>query len=181
MSLEGKSPEEIQALAALADDVLSKPDTASVFQRLVKKNNPDVSMPLVELEDKARVAFATQDKRLNEMQERINQGDAEKSATALYEGLRDSGTIRNKEDFNTLVTYASQNGFMTTSMGLKKAAMSLANESEAAEPTPSSAGYGSFSLVDDSQKDFLKNPTAAGRSAAAQAMDEIAKGRATKH
>ena len=73
MSLEGKTPEEIQALAALADDVLSKPDTAGVFQRLVKRNNPAVSMPVVELEDRAAAAIAAANKKTDDLAARVAQ------------------------------------------------------------------------------------------------------------
>lgn len=184
MSLEGKTPEEIQALAALADDVLSKPDTAGVFQRLVKKNNPNVSMPMVELEDRARAGFVAQDKKIGELSEQLALSNAEKAVNVLYENLRDAGTVTTRASFNALVKWASENGFMTTEQGLKKAAMQQAIENEAAEPTPQNVNNG-FQLggqADDASKAFMKDPIGSARAAAAKAMDELrdARGKGAK-
>ena len=184
MSLEGKTPEEIQALAALADDVLSKPDTAGVFQRLVKKNHPNVSMPMVELEDRARAEFAKQQKTIDELGGKVAMNDAEKAVNVLFENLRDAGTVSTRASFNELVKWASENGFMTTEQGLKKAAMQRAIEQEAAEPTPQTVNNG-FQLggqADDASKLFMKDPIGAARAAASKAMDELrdARGKGAK-
>lgn len=174
MSLEGKSAEEIEALAKLADDVLSKPDTAGVFQRLVKKNNPNVHMPLVELEDRAVARFKKQDEVIDGLKGEVEQGRAEKEANVIFENLRDDRVINTRAEFNALVTWASENGFMTSLMGLKKAAMQRDTEREAAEPTPSTSGQQGFELGQgDVGKEFMKNPVAAARSQASKAIDEL--------
>lgn len=177
MSLEGKSPEEISALAALADDVLSKPDTAGVFQRLIKKNNPGVSMPLVELEDKAHAAFSQQNAKIAALEAERAQERAQAGANALYESLKDSGAVANRNGFNDLVKYASENGFMTTEAGLRKAAQLRAQEQEAAEPTPVTVGNGLFrtGTTDDESRNFFKNPMGHARTVAMQAMDDLRK------
>lgn len=178
MSLEGKSADEVQALAQLADDVLSKPDTAVVFQRLVKKNNPNVHMPLVDLEDRAVARFKKQDEALGALQNEVQQTRAEKEANVIFETLRDDGVVRTREDFNKLVTWASENGFMTSPMGLKKAAMQRDVEQESAEPTPSTVGQQGFTLGEgDLGKAFMKNPVATARTQAALAMDELSRER----
>lgn len=175
MSLEGKSKEEIEALAALAADVLSKPDTAGVFQRLVKKNNPDVSMPMVELEDKARAEFARLEKKNATLEARLDQSDSQNGVNVLYENLRETGVVSTRAGFNQLVAWASENGFMTTEMGLRKAAMQREIEQESAEPTPPSLGNGSFPVggTDEDSKNFFRNPISHARTVAAQAMDEL--------
>lgn len=178
MSLENKSEDEIKALAALADSVLSKPDTAGVFQRLVKKNNPDISMPLVELEDKTVAALAVRDKEIDELKKSNQLSAAEKEANQLFESLRDAGHVGTRTDFNTLVKYASEQGFMTTQTGLTKAAMLRAQENESAEPTPASQIPG-FSLGEgDVGKSFMKDPIGTARTQAAAAMDDLRKERA---
>jgi len=180
MSLEGKSADEIAALAALADDVLSKPDTAGIFQRLVKKNNPDVSMPMIELEDKARAVFAQQGQQINQLSAKLAQKEAQDGANSLFESLRDGGSVRNRQDFSDLVKYAAENGFMTTEAGLRKASTMRQQEQEAAEPTPVTVGNGLFRTganVDES-KAFFANPLGHSRTVAAQAMEELRKMRA---
>lgn len=179
MSLEGKTEDEIKALAALADDVLSKPDTASVFQRLVKKNNPNVSMPLVELEDKTVAALKVRDDKIDVLEKKNVQNDAERAASTLYEALREAGVVTTRAQFGELVIWAGSNGFMTTEMGLKKAAMQRAIEQEAAEPTPSNTLPGGFTLGEgDLGKAFMKDPIRTARTQAAKAMDELRKDRA---
>jgi hypothetical protein len=177
MSLEGKSADEIAALAALADDVLSKPETSGIFQRLVKRNNPGVSMPMIELEDKAVAVFNKQGQEINNLNAKLAQREAQDGANALFEALRDAGSVSNKNDFNGLVKYASENGFMTSENGLKKAASMRQQEQEAAEPTPSSIGQGLFrtGANEDESKKFFANPLMHSRNVAAQAMDELRK------
>lgn len=179
MSLEGKSPAEIEALAALANDVLGNPKTAGVFQRLVKANNPNVSMPLVELEDKTVAALAARDKKIDALETRVTLSDAEKAANQLFENLRDAGSVTTRASFNELVTWANTNGFMATEQGLKKAALQRSIEMEAAEPTAQHVNNG-FELAgkDDQSKAFMKDPIGTARAAAAKAMDELRAGRA---
>jgi len=179
MSLENKSDEEIRALAALADDVLSKPDTAGVFHRLVKRNNPNVSMPLVELEDKTSAALALRDKKIADLEAGNAQTNAERQVNMTFETLRDEGHCSTRGSFNELVKWASENGFTTSEMGLRKAAMQRALEQESAEPTPSTvqpAGF-SFGQGGDLGKSFMKDPIGTARTQAMAAMDELRKER----
>lgn len=179
MSLEGKSDDEIKALAALADDVLSKPDTAGVFQRLVKRNNPNVSMPLVELEDKTVAALAERDKRIAELEKNNQLSAAEREANTLYEQLRDDGHVTTRTSFDALVKYAAEQGFMTTRTGLTKAAMLQADENASAEPTPSTSQPAGFTLGEgDMGKSFMKDPIGTARTQAMAAMDDLRKERA---
>ena len=176
MSLEGKSPAEIEALAALADSVLSKPDTAGVFQRLVKKNNPQVSMPIVELEDRTVAALQSRDTEIANLKKSAEQNEAERQVNAMYESLRDAGVCTTRASFSELVKWASENGFMGTETGLRKAAMQRESENQAAEPTPSTAQPSGFSLGltgDELGKSFMKDPTGTARTQAMKAMDEL--------
>ena len=179
MSLEGKTQEEINALAELADDVLSKPDTAGVFQRLVKRNNPNVSMPIVELEDRAAAALKQRDERINKLEGTIQQTEEQTRANLMYENLRDDGVIRNRAAFDDLVKWASENGFMTTEQGLRKAAMQRSVENEAAEPSVPIMDHGRFRIAEgDLGKDYMKDPAGTALREASKAMEEIAKQRA---
>jgi 5'-3' exonuclease len=175
MSLEGKTPEELANLAALADDVLSNPETATVFQRLIKKNNPKVSMPLIELEDKVAGALQNQNKQIEELTKEKQLNDAERTTNALYEALRDASLVTTRASFSELVKYASEKGFMTTESGLRLAAQHRAAEQEAAEPTPPTGGAPGFELNAEGElsKSFMKDPKGTARTVAAKAMDEL--------
>lgn len=182
MSLEGKTQEEIAALAELSDSVLSNKKTAHVYQRLIKEANPGVSMPLVELEDRAVATFGAQAKQIAELNGKLAQTEAEKGANMLFEELRDEGFVTTRNSFNDLVKYASESGFQTTKAGLSRAAMQRRLEQEPAEPTPQMTGHGAFSIGEgDDAKNFMRDPAGHARAVAAKAMDELRKSRSTKH
>lgn len=177
MSLEGKSAEELANLAALADDVLSNPETAGVFQRLIKKNNPKVSMPLVELEDKVAGALVVRDKEIEDLKKKDALNDSERQTNALYENLRDAGVVSTRASFSELVKYATEKGFMASESGLRMAAQHRAAELEAAEPTPVMGGAPGFELNDKGElgKAFMKDPKGTALSEAAKVMDALRK------
>jgi len=177
MSLEGKSKEEIEALAALADDVLGDPKYAPSFKRLLKAKNPALSMPEIELEDRVVGALKERDTKIEALEKDKALTEAERVTNTLYESLRDAGAVTTRASFNVLVKYASEKGFMTTESGLRMAAQHRANELEAAEPTPATGGAPGFELNADGElsKSFMKDPRGTALSQAAKAMEELRK------
>ena len=179
MALEGKSSEEVSSLAALADDMLSDPKYAGVFKRMLKAKNPNLSMPEIELEDRTVAALAARDKKIQDLEDRNARQEAQSDASSLYEALRESGTVTTRASFSDLVKWASENGFLTSEQGLRKAAMQRSVEQEAAEPTPQTLGPGSFSVAEgEDSKKFMENATAHARVVASRAMDELRAARA---
>lgn len=175
MSLEGKSPEEIEALAVLADSALSNPNTRGIFQRVLKKANPNLSIPELELEDRVAAAVKPHIDKVANL-EATNARNVElNSANMLYETLHDDRVVAGRKDFNELVTYAAGKGFMTTEQGLRMAASHRTAELEAAEPTPSNMAM--TKILQRDNKDLMKDPAGWARSQAALAMDELAKKR----
>lgn len=176
MSLEGKSAEEINALAELADSVMSNPKTRTPFQRILKAANPGISVPEIEIEDRVAAATKPHVDKLAQLEARDAQRDAEQAANVLYEGLRDDRVVKNRKDFSELVTYAAEKGFSTAEAGLRMASQHRAAEQTPAEPTPQTAG-----MVDLSQreqhKDLLSNPQGWARNTANAAIDELNKRR----
>jgi hypothetical protein len=177
MSLEGKSKEEIEALAALSDDMLSDPKYSGQYKRLLKAKNPNLSMPEIELEDRVVGAFKERDKEIDELKKDKELSQAERTTNTLYEALRDAGAVTTRASFNVLVKYASEKGFMTTESGLRMAAQHRQNELEAAEPTPVTGGAPGFELNTDGElsKAFMKDPRGTALSQAAKAMEELRK------
>ena len=181
MSLEGKTPEEIQALAALSDDLLSDPKYQRNFKQLLKAKNPSLSMPDIDLENMARAEFAKDRQEIEALKQERAQDKAQAAANDLYESLREAGTVKNRAGFSALVKFASENGFLTTEMGLKRAAQQMEIESAAAEPTPMTVGpRSSFQISDDNEvsASYMKDPVGTARKRAAEAMDEMRKARA---
>jgi len=65
MSLEGKSVEEIQALAELASGLASNPKTRMGFLQLTKAANPDTAIPEIDIPANLRAAMAEPLKQLD--------------------------------------------------------------------------------------------------------------------
>lgn len=177
MGIEGKSTEEIEALATLAESIGSNPKTRMQFQRLLKQANPNISVPEVEIEDRIQAAVKPHVDELERLKARDAQSDAQAAANALYENLRDDGLVKNRTGFGDLVKYANEHGFQTTDGGLRMAAQHRRAEQESAEPTPQTAA-GAFDINDRAtNKDLMANPAAWARNTALSALDELAKKR----
>lgn len=176
MSLEGKSPEEIKALATLADSVLANPKTRGVFQRTVRAANPDVSFPEIDLEDKVAGALKPLQDKLAKTEAEREAERQQNAAQAFYQEIRDAGIVSNKTEFNELVTYASKTGFATDKNGLALAKNHREAEAQSAEPTPMNAGA-SLIPKGENGKAIFKDPNAWARQAAADAIKDIEKGR----
>lgn len=176
MSLEGKTPEEINALAQIADSVMSDPKTRLPFQRILKQANPRLSVPEVEIEDRISAATKPLQDELEQRRARDATQEAQAAANALYQTLRDDRVVKGRADFNDLVKYAADKGFQTTESGLRMASSHRASEQQAAEPTPQQIG--TVNLGDrETHKDLLKDPTGWARREAAKAIDDLNKGK----
>lgn len=171
MSLEGKSPEEIEALAALADSVMSNPKTRLPFQRALKQANPHISVPELEIEDRIAAVAKPHIDKVAELEAREAQRNAQSAANVLFENLRDEGVVKSRKAFEELVKYAAEKGFNTNEQGLRMAASHRADELTPAEPTPHP---GAIDLSQREQnKDLLSNPQGWARNTATQAIDEL--------
>jgi hypothetical protein len=180
MSLEGKSPEQIAALAALSDSLASDPKYAGDFKRLLKKQNPSLNIPDVELEDRIAASDEAHRKEIKELRDRDAQRDAERATDKVYEEVRDKGGCTTRASFVELVKYAQEKGFQTGSVsGLLMAASHKQAETEAAEPGPGMMAPG-FQIDDNSEtsKAFMKDPKGTANRIAGQVMKEIEKARA---
>lgn len=180
MSLEGKSPEEVSALAALADSVLNNKKTRSSFQRLLKEGNPNISIPEVDIEDRVNAAVKPHVDEMEKMKAKEAQNEAERQVNLLYETLRDDRVCANRTQFSDLVKYAHEKGFQTTEGGLRMAASHRDAEQKSAEPTPQSAAYGTFDFhnAGEAHKDLMKDPRGWALQKANESITEFQKKRA---
>jgi len=71
MSLEGKSAEEIEALATLAQNLASNPKTRQGFLHLTKTANPDTAIPEVDIPNHIGTLLGPTLKRLDEAEKRF--------------------------------------------------------------------------------------------------------------
>lgn len=175
MSLEGKSPDEINSLAALSDALLNDPNTRREYQRLLKKQNPKLSLPEIDTEDRAEAAVKPLVERLDKFQEDQQVSAAQRQANERFESLRDNRVVNTRKEFGELVKYANEKGFQTNEAGLTLAAAHRQDETAAAEPTPHSAALAH--LVPKDNKDLMRDPQRWARDTANAAMNEVIKNR----
>lgn len=182
MSLEGKSQDEISALAELSDSLLSNPKTRQAFQRQLKVANPNISLPELDNLDMVANAVRPHIDKIAQLEQREQQRDANQSAqlqaNALYEALKDDGVVATRKDFQELVKYASENGFQTVENGLRIAASHRQSASELATPTPMQGAGPEFAPTNEAYKDFFKNPRKAATDIANQMVNDIKSGKA---
>lgn len=181
MSLEGKSPEEITALAQLSDSVLSNPKYRTPFQRLLKASNPGISLPEVDMLDTVSAAVKPHIDKLAEIEsqraaEKAAQ-DAQNQASALFESLKDDGVVRTRAEFQVLVKYANDNGFQTVEAGLRMAANHRASETQLSTPTPMHGAGADFAPSNESYKDFFKDAKGTATRIANEMVSDLKSGK----
>lgn len=173
VNLEGMDEAEIRSLALLSKSVRDNPATRKEWLGILKKGNPNLSIPELDLEQHAEKALSARDKEIADLRAEMQANEQQRAAQARIAALRDEGVIRNANDFSDVVKYASENGFQTSDAGLKRAAAAMQAEREAAIPTPTSA----IPKPHIGNKDLMKNPQTWARTEAANVMDEIIKSR----
>jgi hypothetical protein len=149
------------------------PNTRGLYLRLLKSANPGISVPELDVEVRTANALKTRDAEIAALREKDAQRERRDHALALYEGLKDDSLVQNKADFADLVKYASENGFVTTEQGLRKARAFQQQERAAAVPTP----QGFRTLLPKDNKDLMKNPKEWSRKEAFAAVNDIIKAR----
>lgn len=75
MSLEGKDPSEIEALASLAESLSSNPATRQGFLRLTKQVNPTANIPEIDTIDRVAAGLKPHLDRLKELEQKQLQRD----------------------------------------------------------------------------------------------------------
>lgn len=183
MSLENKTPDEINALAQLADSVLSSPKYRTPFQRILKAANPGISLPEVDMLDNVAAAVQPHLAKINEMEQKDAAREvaqaAQNQANALFEALRDDGLVRTRKEFEALVKYAFDNGFQTVESGLRLAASHRSAETELSTPTPMRGAGMDFapSTTDQTYKDFFKDAKGTATRIANEMVNDLKSGK----
>lgn len=183
MSLEGKSPEEITALAQLSDSVLSNPKFRTPYQRLLKAANPGISLPEVDMLDTVAAAVRPHIDKVAEMEQKAAAleaaAEAQNAANVLFECLKDDSVVRTRADFQALVKYANDNGFQTVEPGLRLAASHRDAETTLAKPSPMQGAGSDFapSSTNETYKDFFKDAKGTATRIANEMVSDLKSGK----
>ena len=134
--LEGKSVEEIQALAELANGLASDPKTRQGFLRLTKLANPSTSIPEIDIPEALQKHLAEPLKQLDALTKRAQEQDAERSIIKRREELMQKGV--SAADIPKLEKLMVEKGIANHDTALEHLKMS----ERAAVPTPASTSSG---------------------------------------
>lgn len=88
VSLEGVSAEEIAGLATLAKRLGSNPKTRKDFMRLVKSDNPALSIPEVDLPDEIMAKIAEDAKERQKLEARLLESEQREEIRARREAIK---------------------------------------------------------------------------------------------
>lgn len=180
-SLEGFAPEQIEELADTTRELLANPATRAITLRAMKKINPALSTPEIDLEDRAVAEFKKRDEKIAELTQKELERDARERIRDEREKLLASGHSR--EDIaaieklmmdRKIPDYATAAEFFTQSRKL-------------AEPTPAPFNAGrppTIGLPEDPLKAAKAGPKGLrdfARNQASAALDEIRSGKIKLH
>ena len=130
MSLEGKTVEEIQALAELANELASDPKTRQHFLHLTKMANPNTSIPEIDIPANMRAAMIEPLKQLDALTRRQEERDLQDSIMVRRQEMMAKGV--RADEIQKLEKLMVDKGIANHDTALEHLRMS----ERAAAPTP---------------------------------------------
>ena len=174
MSLEGKTPEEIAALAELSSSLMADPKTRAGMLRLTKMANPGANIPEIDIPDSIASAFRPQLDRLAQLEKQAQERDAEdRVRKSRKDALAVSGISR--DDLPAIEKLMVDKKIPDH----KTAAEFYDMQRKSAEPTPAAGANRTFGMPKTPDlKEFGGNMQAWARKNAFDVIDQL-RGRRT--
>ena len=169
MSLENISLEARDELAALAQQLAEHPETRKEFLRMTKKVKPDIPIPELDIEEYTNKAVTASEKRVQEMEARLQMRDAEAELDRRRQSLMKKGLIQDENEIKDVEKIMLERGITNH----ETAAEYHSWMKQAATPTPS--GYNPQVIQKFNLKDYWKNPAQAARTEAMNALNDLRK------
>lgn len=171
-SLEGLSPEAIANLAGLANTLASNPETRAGFLGLVKKADPSVSIPEVDMPLRIDAAMREANEKVEKLERALQERDARDNVMQIRNSLVTKG-LASEADIPEVEKLMLEKGISSH----ETAAEFLQSQKRSAIPTPSSHGYNVQTMPKIDTKDFGGNLRQWGRATAAKVIDDMKAGR----
>ena len=161
MSLENLSLEARDELAALAQTLAENPETRKDFLRMTKKVKPDLPIPELDIEDYTHRAVSRSEDRVQALEAKLREKEA---IEELQKGL-----ISNESEVGDVEKIMLERG--------------ITNHETAAEyhqwmkqaAVPTSTGYNPSAVKQFDLNKYWKNPVAAARNEAMNALNDLRK------
>ena len=169
MSLENLSLEARDELAALAQTLAENPDTRKDFLRMTKRVKPDLPIPELDIEDYTHRAVSRSEDRVQALEAKLREKEAIEELNSRRQSLMKKGLISNESEVGDVEKIMLERG--------------ITNHETAAEyhqwmkqaAVPTSSGYNPSAVKQFDLNKYWKNPAAAARNEAMNALNDLRK------
>ena len=169
MSLENLSLEARDELAALAQTLAENPDTRKDFLRMTRKVKPDLPIPELDIEDYTHTAVSRSEDRVQALEAKLREKEAIEELNSRRQSLMKKGLISNESEVGDVEKIMLESG--------------ITNHETAAEyhqwmkqaAVPTSSGYNPSAVKQFDLNKYWKNPAAAARNEAMNALNDLRK------
>ena len=169
MSLENLSLEARDELAALAQTLAENPETRKDFLRMTKRVKPDLPIPELDIEDYTHRAVSRSEDRVQALEAKLREKEAIEELQKRRQSLMKKGLISNESEVSDVEKIMLERG--------------ITNHETAAEyhqwmkqaAVPTSSGYNPSAVKQFDLNKYWKNPAAAARNEAMNALNDLRK------
>ena len=169
MSLENLSLEARDELAALAQTLAEDPETRKDFLRMTKRVKPDLPIPKLDIEDYTHRAVSRSEDRVQALEAKLREKEAIEELQKRRQSLMKKGLISNESEVGDVEKIMLERG--------------ITNHETAAEyhqwmkqaAVPTSTGYNPSAVKQFDLNKYWKNPVAAARNEAMNALNDLRK------
>lgn len=169
MSLENLSLEARDELAALAQTLAENPETRKDFLRMTKRVKPDLPIPELDIEDYTNKAVNRSESRVQALEAKLREKEAIEELQKRRQSLMKKGLISNESEVGDVEKIMLERG--------------ITNHETAAEyhqwmkqaAVPTSSGYNPSAVKQFDLNKYWKNPAAAARNEAMNALNDLRK------
>ena len=169
MSLENLSLEARDELAALAQTLAENPETRKDFLRMTKRVKPDLPIPELDIEDYTHKAVSRSEERVQALEAKLREKEAVEELQKRRNSLMKKGLISNESEIDDVEKIMLERGINNH----ETAAEYHAWMKQASVPTPS--GYNPSAVKQFDLNKYWKNPSAAARNEAMNALNDLRK------
>lgn len=167
MSLENLSPDAISELAALSKRLSEDPKTRREFLKLTKQVHPDLPVPEIEIEERTNMALSAAEKRVQSLEAKLREKDAREELARRRNVIKSKGLAQSDDEIAEIEKIMVDKGIANH----ETAADYWQWMKQSAAPTPN--GYPTPVMSRMDLKGYMKNPVAAARENAANALNEL--------
>ena len=169
MSLENLSLEARDELAALAQTLAENPETRKDFLRMTKRVKPDLPIPELDIEDYTHRAVSRSEDRVQALEAKLREKEAIEELQKRRQSLMKKGLISNESEVSDVEKIMLERGITNH----ETAAEYYQWMKQAAVPT--STGYNPSAVKQFDLNKYWKNPVAAARNEAMNALNDLRK------